>query len=481
MTKVRRKKMKLGTKLTLSYLLIGLLCILMMLFVANSFLEQSFIKYVIRNQENKNLSLVEQISGQIDQRGNWNVPFIESLGINALEQGVLINVTKSDGTIVWDAFEHNSGMCEQMISHMAIQMVEKVPNWEGEIINSTYEIETDGSIVGIVTIGYYGPYYYSDTDAAFLDTLNSLLLVVSVLTVFLALGVGAFMARKISWPLSRVTEIAEEISEGNYKSRIELTSSTSEIDKLILSVDNMAASLDKQEQLRQKLTTDVAHELRTPLATLQSHMEAMIDGIWKPDVSRLSSCHDEIVRLSTLVGDLEKLAYYERETADVAFEPFNLNQCIETQISHFESAFIRKNAALVFNHTQDIILYGNRNQMSQVIVNLLSNALKYSREGGKVIVETSSDDRMVFFSVEDFGEGIPEDHLPHIFERFYRADPSRSRITGGAGIGLAIVKTIVTAHGGKIHVKSVSGQGSKFTVELPKFKMNGEDCHKKNV
>lgn len=473
--------MKLKTKLTLSYLLIGLLCILTTMVVANIFLEQSFIRYVIRNQEIKNQNLVIQIEEQVNDAFEWNVPIIQSLGVSALEQGLLINVKNSDEEVVWDAYAHNSGLCEQMISHMAIDMVEKVPNWEGEFINTTYDLERDGVRFGSVTIGYYGPYYFSDADAAFVDTLNALLMVVSFLTVILALVVGTFMANKISWPLSKVTQTAKEISKGNYKARTERLSNTMEIDTLITSVNHMAITLDKQEQLRQKLTTDVAHELRTPLATLQSHMEAMIDGIWEPNVNRLTSCHDEIVRLSGLVGDLEKLAYYDRESSNIILEPFELNKCIQTQIMHFENAFLQKGVDLIFNHGEEVIVNGSRNQMSQVVINLLSNALKYSPSGGKVIVEVYKDKNVIFLTVEDFGVGISESHLPHIFERFYRVDPSRSRSTGGAGIGLTIVKAIVDAHGGRIDVFSQVGQGTKFIIELPSIPLNGGDSYKKDI
>ena len=171
---------------------------------------------------------------------------------------------------------------------------------------------------------------------------------------------------------------------------MKISSNTTEIDTLIESVDHLASTLEKQEQLRQKLTTNVAHELRTPLATLQSHMEAMIDGIWKADAERLTSCHDEIVRLSGLVGDLEKLALYERDMAIDKFEPFELRKCIETQIKHFENAYHKKQMHLIFEEGASLTVKGNKNQISQVVINLLSNALKYSEDGGTVIIRTSA-------------------------------------------------------------------------------------------
>ena len=224
--------------------------------------------------------------------------------------------------------------------------------------------------------------------------------------------------------------------------------------------------LDKQEKLRRRLTADVAHELRTPLATLQSHMEAMIDGVWEPDTARLTSCHEEIMRISRMVGDLEKLSKYESENLILHREAFDLSELVQHIIKNFETEFMSKHVSLDFKGEVSPV-FADSDKISQVIVNLLSNALKYSPAGKTVQIIVAHDKNWTVLKIKDTGIGISSEDLPHIFERFYRADKSRNRESGGSGVGLAIVKAIVDAHGGKISVSSVMNEGTEFTVSLP--------------
>jgi len=214
------------------------------------------------------------------------------------------------------------------------------------------------------------------------------------------------------------------------------------------------------------MSADVAHEFRTPVATLQSHLEAMIDGIWKPDTQRLKSCHEEVLRIGRMVGDLEKLARYEGENLVLNKELFDIAELIKIIVQNFESDFKAKGVELKFESIKQKIL-ADRDKVSQIIVNLLSNALKYTPEGGTVGIELSVSDREVKIIVRDNGSGISAEDLPYIFERFYRADKSRNRSTGGSGIGLTIAKSLVEAHNGKIEVKSELGKGTEFIVSLP--------------
>jgi len=257
------------------------------------------------------------------------------------------------------------------------------------------------------------------------------------------------------------------ISRGYYGSRIEEKSGTKEIAQLTETINNLAETLENQENLRKRLTADVAHELRTPLATLQSHIEAMIDGIWEPDAERLKSCHEEIMRISRLVGDLEKLAKYESENLVLIKTDFDISELIRHIMKNFENNFANKGIEIKFTGRKEVVT-ADRDKISQVIVNLLSNALKYTQNAGTVQVTVNGTHDAVEIKVKDTGIGIPPEDLPHIFERFYRADKSRNRLTGGAGIGLTITKAIIDAHGGSINVTSRVGEGTEFIVSLPK-------------
>lgn len=457
----------LRSKLSLTYVLITLLCVALLSVLINVFLERQFKDYIINNMERKNNEIVNSISQQFGGNGKWADNVIENIGVNALEEGLIVKVIDSSGRVIWDATVHNNGLCQQMIVHMSQNMSSHFPNWKGEYIEKKYPLESNFKEIGSVEIGYYGPFYFNDNDLAFLNALNKVLAIVGVVSLLFALLLGAFMAKRISNPISRVISTAEMISKGYFNDRITENSNTKEICQLTSTINNLAETLEKQEVLRKRLTGDVAHELRTPLATLQSHLEAMIDGIWKPDTDRLKSCHEEVMRINRMVGDLEKLARYESENLVLNKERFDITGLIEKIVQNSEADFLKKELNLKFYGEEEII-FADKDKITQVLVNLISNAFKYTPAGGAVEINVKGSDDMTEISVKDNGIGIHQDDLPNIFERFYRADKSRNRLTGGSGIGLTIAKAIIEAHKGRIEVRSALNEGTEFIVYLPK-------------
>lgn len=461
-------KYSLRTRLSVSYILVALLVVAVLSFMSNFLLEKQFQSYMMRQQEQKNLEVTALISQQYNGKsGSWDKTMIENIGVNALEQGLIVKVRDAAGKTVWDATVHNNGLCLQMINHMARNMTSRYPNFKGGYAENNYPVKHQFTVVGSVDIGYYGPFYLNDNDLSFINTLNRMLISVGVVSLLFALVLGAMMARRISRPISSVIEAARQISEGNFAGRIMEKSGTREIGQLTSTVNNLAETLEKQEKLRKRLTADMAHELRTPLATLQSHMEAMIDGIWEPETERLKSCHEEILRISRMVGDLEKLAQVESENMRLEWTDFDLSDLAQHSLKTFEADFSLKKIETDFQGGKTVIT-ADRDKISQVLVNFLSNALKYTPEGGRVTVTTAADRETAEIRIRDNGIGIREEDLPFIFERFYRADQSRNRKTGGAGIGLAVVKAIVEAHKGTIAVNSKPGQGTEIIVRLPR-------------
>jgi signal transduction histidine kinase len=196
-------------------------------------------------------------------------------------------------------------------------------------------------------------------------------------------------------------------------------------------------------------------------------MEAMIDGIWEPEIERLKSCHEEIERINRLVGDLAKVAKYESENLILNKTDFDISQLIRRIVSNFETDFINKGVTINYNGGEEVV-FADQDKLSQVIINLVSNALKFTPEGGTVEISVRDTEKIKEIHVKDTGLGIPSEDLPYIFERFYRADKSRNRATGGSGIGLAIVKAIIEAHKGTVDVHSELGKGTEFIVYLPK-------------
>jgi len=454
----------LRTRLTLSYVLVALLCVLLVSALANGVLETEFRRYVREGQEKAARRVAELVGSQLREDGSWDAGGLESLGMNALEQGMIVKVSGRDGRVVWDATEHNDGLCEQMITHMAKNMASRYPNWQGGYTENLYPVRGAGRDAGIVSIGYYGPFFLNDADLSFITALNRLLLWVTLAVLAVAVGVGLLMARGISVPLARVVAATQRIAAGSLDVRITERTRVREIDGITSAVNELSRSLKEQQALRRRLTTDVAHELRTPLAALQSHLEALIDGVWQPDTKRLAGLHEETLRLNRLVRDLENLAREEGDALTLERRATDLAAFVRGIVSNAEPQFRAKGVGITFRGGEGKIAASiDPDKMSQAVINLLSNALEFTPSGSSVEVSVDAQE----IRVSDTGIGIGPEHLPRIFERLYRVDPSRSRSTGGAGIGLAIAKAIVEAHGGTVRAESRLGAGSTFTIRLP--------------
>ncbi|MDP4145080.1 MAG: ATP-binding protein [Bacillota bacterium] len=460
-------KHSLRTRLALSYAFVAIVCILIISIATNVFMEKRFRVYTIQNQERKNEQLVNLISKQYDGRGDWDYNSINDIGVNAIGQGMIIKISDISGKVLLDASLHNNGLCKQMLEHMAENMNKYYPYWNGKYQVKSYPINYKGSKVAILEVGYYGPFYYNDNDIAFIGTLNKLLISVGVFSLAFALILGALMAKYLSTPIVRVIRTAENISSGYLKNRVIEKSKVNEINLLTSTINNLASTLEKQEILRKRMSADVAHELRTPLTTLQGNIEGMIDGIWNTDKERLKSCYEEIVRIIGLVGKLEKLAEYESDSYKLNKTKYNILHQVQSIKYNFESDFISKGVKLNISGKNEIV-FADKDKISQVIINLLSNALKYTPTGGEVEISVVSKKDTLELIIKDTGQGILQEDLPYIFERFYRADKSRNRLTGGSGIGLTIVKAIIDAHEGTITVESDPNRETKFIVSLPK-------------
>lgn len=465
-------KISLRNKLSLSYIIIALVSLALLSVFTNLFLDKHFREYVEQNQELKNKSIVLSLSKQYESSGNWNQNIMENIGVSALENGMIIKVKDVSGKLLWDATEHNNGMCQKIIEKMADNLNSHYHNVKGAYVEKPYPIVIGSKApVGTILIGYYGPFYLSDNDLTFISAINKALIGVGIVSMVLAFFLGSFMAKKISLQIGEVIKTAQMISKGLYNNRVNVKTYTNEIYELSETINNLAQTLETQELLRKRLTGDVAHELRTPIATLQGHLEAMIDGIWKPNKDRLKSCHEEVIRINKMVGDIEKLAQYERENLILDKTTFDISEVIRRLIHNFESEFSSKNVEIEFRE-KEAKIFADKDKFSQVIVNLLSNALKYTPSGGRVVLETKGDGKVVEIVVSDTGSGISAEDLPFIFERFYRADKSRTRLTGGSGIGLTISKAIIEAHGGSIEINSQVGVGTDVVARIPQSKIN---------
>lgn len=461
-------KQKLSTQLAAGFALIVLITISVISLTANLCISRQFEKYIEAQQKSISDDIASGLSHQYNaDSGTWNLDYIHGYGMYALGDGYIVKVCDSSGQMVWDAENHDMTLCHQVMENISLRMEQERPELEGDFVTHSYDLEQGGAIVGTAEISYYSPYYFNENDFQFLTSLNRILVIIGVLSVAGAMAAGIILARRIAAPISKTTYITKEISEGNYGIQFETVVKTRELSELTQAVNQMASSLARQEALRRRLTTDVAHELRTPLANVSSHLELMQEGVWEPTPERLQSCYDEISRITQLVSDLERLRQVESQNPTLEQESVDLLELARSVCTGFEAELKAKNLTCTVEG-ETAVVRGDESRLRQVMTNLMSNAVKYSHEGGAIHVYTDCDAESGKLVVEDEGIGIPEEELPLIFERFYRTDRSRSRKTGGAGIGLTIAKSIVQAHGGSVTAQSGKGRGSRFTVVLPR-------------
>lgn len=292
------------------------------------------------------------------------------------------------------------------------------------------------------------------------------LAVVGIISIVFAAIAGIILAGKISVPVKAATRAAKDIARGNYNNRINTDICTMELSELGNAVNHMAESLDNQEMLRRRLTSDVAHELRTPVANVSSNIEAIIEGVLEPTNERLSSCYNELERITGIITELEKLRQIEGENMILHIGHVDIYELAKEVKLIFENEMSKKNIRCdIIGEHIDVCV--DKDKMSQVLNNLISNAVKYTDNYGNIQITVIQENENVVITVKDNGCGIDDNDIQYIFERFYRTDKSRNRSTGGAGIGLTITRAIVQLHGGTIHVESKKGVGSLFKVTIP--------------
>jgi signal transduction histidine kinase len=290
-----------------------------------------------------------------------------------------------------------------------------------------------------------------------------------ILAALAALLVGLlaalFIASRLSRPLRRLTDAAARIERGDLNARVQ-PAGAPETAAVGRAFNRLAETLEHEEQIRRAAAADVAHELRTPLTGIVSRIEAAQDGVLTDEPRNLQAIHDEALRLAQLVDDLGKLAEAEQPGLTLQKQPVDLSALITERTEVYREQLAAKNIALT-ERIGPARAYGDPKRLAQIVDNLLSNALRYTPDGGNVAVELRLHDHEAIIEIADSGIGIPGEDLPYIFERFWRSEQSRSRHTGGAGIGLAIVRELVRAHDGRIDVESKPGEGSRFRVTLP--------------
>jgi signal transduction histidine kinase len=465
----------LKNRITLTYALfislaLGVLCI-----VINFFAGLFFTNLVKGNIAAKSKEIVRMVEEQYNPiNGRFDAAAIETIGMYFTGEGYIVTVEDRRGRLMWDARSCNMEHCMNVIKDITFRMEDRF-NVPGVMRTDKYPVVSGNRNVGTVIIETYGPYFYSETEAVFLSTINRLLLASGIVLTGISIIISSALSRTIAKPILKAGEAAQRIARiysGNAESkhsavRIPDKYKTRELAALSGSINTLAEELEEGERRQKQLISDVAHELRTPLTCLQGNIEAMIDGVYKPGAERLESCQEEITHLANLVQDLNTLTTLEWEAITLSKTEFDLAKLLQITAEQWRPAAGEKGITIKLK-TQEAPVYADYDRLKQVFINILSNAVKYTDRGSITItIETESKihGTGLFVSIADTGIGIPEDDLPRIFDRFYRSDKSRNRSTGGAGIGLTIAAAIIRAHGGTIQAKS-GKEGTVFNITL---------------
>jgi len=283
--------------------------------------------------------------------------------------------------------------------------------------------------------------------------------------------VSVFLTRRIGRSLGSVRRAAGRVADGDYSARVPEVGMGAEFDDLARAFNTMATDLERIEQTRTQLLGDLAHEMRTPVATLDAYLEAIQDGVSEADEDTVLVLREQVGRLARLAEDISLVTTAEEGRLSMRREPVEVGQVVTAAVTQASARYAAAGVELAVSASEEArrtVLQADADRLGQLLTNLLDNALRHTPAGGRVEIGALRIGDGIRLSVADTGSGIGAEHLSHLFERFYRADTARDRAHGGSGVGLAIVSSIARAHGGRVTAASEGpGRGAVFTVELP--------------
>ncbi|OKZ88153.1 MAG: two-component sensor histidine kinase [Clostridium sp. 29_15] len=434
----------------------------------NTIFKYSFEKYVDDSNKVEVNHLIEFDLKNLYTNESWNTEFIENLGIEAIRKGIAIEIYDKNDNKVWSVFEDEKVLSDKTLNDISKNMKSIEKQWDNYFEELKVDINDDeGNIlVGYAYIGHYASTYYMENDVEFFNAINRIIIIIGVISISSIIIISIIISRSIAKPISKVSKMTKYIGEGNYKNKLNYKSNIMEIDDLINSINKLSNELNDQENLRKQLTGDIAHELRTPLTSIKGHLDAIIVGIWEPTNERLNSINEEVKRITNLVDELRKLAKFDSGKDNLNKEIVNLKNYIKSIAYNYEGKALEKNIVVKYQ-LENIEALIDKEKFAQVIINILSNAIKYNNGNNEIYIKVFKKNNSINISIKDSGIGIPKSEYKNIFERFYRLDKSRGANEKGAGVGLTIAKSIVNAHGGEIEVYSEINNGSEFIISLP--------------
>lgn len=439
---------------------VSLITIISSVVVLSAVWNQHFQSYTRENVQRVADGTAAAIADGYEQsNGDWYGGALSAAtSASSLYDSVYLQVRTIDGTIVYD------DRANDVLGSVDVKE-------DGSNVASA-PIMVDGEKVGTVLVRVPGsetPLTKFDED--FRDKSYNAMIFAAVIALIIAMVMGAIFARTIAAPVKKITNAAKALKEGDYSARTGMAGSD-EIARLGNMFDLMADSVESNRKLERRLVTDVAHELRTPLMAIQSTVEAMIDGVFKPDAERLETLNSEVQRLSRLVDALLKLSRLESRTKPIEQKKVDLTEMLSSVVQTHQAYIHDAGLNLEFEYDPHVYVFGDADLLRQATANLISNAVRYTPEGGTITIMARKGDLMGQIVVKDTGIGLTPEEAKLVFQRFWRADSGRARATGGLGIGLSVVKEIVEQHNGWVRVEGRPNEGACFTIYIPLYSEN---------
>lgn len=440
------------TKLILAFLFVSLISIGTIVVLTRFSANREFTKFISNQYE---AELVEELEGYYAKNTSWD-------GINEAAIGHMQNqfgpesdrpsnfcIADLNGLIIRESFTHKLG--------------DMVPP---DVLETSLAITVDEKTVGYLLIDK-PPDRRDPMETEFVRRLDSSLLLTAVGTIILAFIFGAVISRTITKPIRELTNATHAMAAGKLGQKVAVRSKD-EIGELAQSFNKMNDELAHSFNLRKQMTADIAHELRTPLSLIIGHAEAVNDGVLPPTHENFEIIREEAERLEKLVNDLRTLSLADAGELPLDFQSVDINKLLSDIKTHYMVQLNQKRITLDLDPDSSFPKVNlDPVRFSQVLMNILDNALRYTPEDGRISISTKQSKHEVEITIQDSGEGVTSEEASHLFDRFYRADESRTRDDGGSGLGLAIAKSIVEMHKGVIWAESEKGNGLKTIIQLP--------------
>lgn len=326
---------------------------------------------------------------------------------------------------------------------------------------------TEGDKVLGIFVPLRMPFEGRPRELEFIERTNLTLLYGALIGAVIALMLGIFLSRTLTRPIRELTQATHAVSEGDLSQHVPVRSND-ELGELAKAFNRMSAELSRSVNSRKQMTADIAHELRTPLSLILGHAEAVYDGVLPPTQENFEIIREEATRLEHLVNDLRILSLADAGELTINLQTIEPQRLLQEVASLYQYQAQKKNISLELDIASPLsTIEVDPGRMTQVLTNILDNATRHTPEGGRIVLAARQPQDQIELSILDSGPGLQTDDINHIFERFYRTDPSRQREDGGSGLGLAIARSIVQAHGGQLSAQSEAGQGLRIIITLP--------------